>query len=613
MLPDPLKSSEVPVVIYDGNCGFCRIWIEYWKAITGKRITYAASQDVGSRYPQIQAQNFRESVQLVFPGGEVLHGARAVFVTLTYTPGMAWLLWAYNRVPGFAPATESAYRLIAAHRTFFYHLTRLTFGKRILPLKFAQVEWLFLRLLAAIYLTTFASLAVQVTGLIGARGILPVGGYLAAVSKTLGMRGYWSMPTIFWLAHGDRFLQAAAIAGAAVALLLLLGILKAGWERLLLICLYILYLSFSTAGQDFLSFQWDSLLLETGFLAIFLGNSRFVILLFRWLLFRLMFLSGVVKLTSHDPVWRDFTALAFHYMTQPLATPLAWYMYQLPLGFQRFSTASTLFIELAIPFLFFAPRPWRFAGAALALCLQVLIFLTGNYTFVNLLTISLCVFLFDDRALDELHLRAELDLRAKLHLRARAARTSLIAVWAVAIVILVLSVSEIEQTYFETSPDAESALLRIAGPFQIANTYGLFASMTTTRPEITIQGSNDGVTWLDYEFPYKPGDLRQPPHWVAPYQPRLDWQMWFAALSDYRASPWFTNLMVRLLQGSPDVLDLFQKNPFPSGPPKYIRAQLFQYSFTDFATRRATGDWWKREPEGLYFPQISLDDVAPRR
>jgi predicted DCC family thiol-disulfide oxidoreductase YuxK len=601
MPQDPLEIPEGPVVIFDGNCGFCRIWIEYWKAITGKRITYAASQEVGSRYPQIQAQNFRESVQLVLPGGEVLSGARAVFVTLTFAPGMAWLLWVYNHVPGFAPATESAYRLIAAHRTFFYHLTRLTFGKRILPLKFAQVEWLFLRLLAAIYLITFTSLAVQITGLIGARGILPVGGYLAAVSRTLGMRGYWSMPTIFWLAHGDRFLQAAAIAGAAVALLLLLGTLKGGWERLLLICLYILYLSFSTAGQDFLSFQWDSLLLETGFLAIFLGNSRFVILLFRWLLFRLMFLSGVVKLTSHDPVWRDFTAIAFHYMTQPLPTPLAWYMYQLPVGFQRFSTAATLFIELAIPFLFFAPRPWRFAGAALALFLQVLIFLTGNYTFFNLLTISLGVFLLDDRALQ------------KLHLKARAARTSTIAVWAVAVVVLVLSVSEIDQGFFEASPDADSALVRIAGPFQIANTYGLFASMTTTRPEIAIQGSNDGVTWLDYEFPYKPGDLRQPPHWVAPYQPRLDWQMWFAALSDYRASPWFTNLMVRLLQGSPDVLALFKKNPFPNAPPKYIRAQLFQYSFTDFATRRATGDWWKREPQGLYFPQISLDDVAPRR
>ncbi len=352
-----------PLLIYDGRCGFCRIWIDYWKAITGERVGYAASQDVGSLYPQIPSRNFSESVQLVMPDteatpdGEVFSGARAVFMTLTYAPGLAWLFWIYKNVPGFAPATEAAYRLIAAHRTFFYHLTRLTFGKRVLPWKFAKTEWLFLRLLAAIYLIAFGSIAIQITGLIGAHGILPLGGYLAAVSKALGVRGYWSMPTIFWLAHGDRFLVAGAISGVAISVALLPGILKASWERLLLICLYLLYLSFSTAGQDFLSFQWDSLLLETGFLAIFLGNSKFVVILFRWLLFRLMFLSGVVKLTSHDPVWRDWTALAFHYRTQPLPTPLAWYMYQLPLPFQRFSTAFTLCIELAIPFLFFRAAP----------------------------------------------------------------------------------------------------------------------------------------------------------------------------------------------------------------------------------------------------------------
>jgi len=590
-----------PLVIFDGHCGFCRIWIEYWKAITGGRVAYAASQEVGGLYPQIPAKNFSESVQFVLPGGEAFSGARAVFMTLIYAPGMAWLLKAYDAVPGVAPASEAAYRLIAGHRTFFYHLTRLTFGKRVLPLKSAKVEWLFLRLLAAVYLIAFGSLAVQIAGLIGARGILPLGGYLAAVSKTLGPRGYWSMPTVFWLAHGDGVVKAACIVGAALAIVLLSGILAARWERLVLVGLYALYLSLCTAGQDFLSFQWDSLLLETGFLAIFLGNSKVVVLLFRWLLFRLMFLSGVVKLTSHDPVWRDSTALAFHYLTQPLPTPLAWYMYQLPLAFQRFSTAFTLFVELAIPFLFFAFRPWRLVGAFFALFLQVLIFLTGNYTFFNLLAMSLCVFLFDDRALESLRLRA------------RSARTSRIAVLAVAAIVLVLSVSELDQMFFEAPFDSESALVRIAGPFQIANTYGLFATMTTARPEIIVEGSNDGVTWLNYEFPYKPGDLRQSPHWVAPYQPRLDWQMWFAALSDYRASPWFTNLMVRLLQGSSDVQGLLKTNPFPGGPPKYVRAELFDYSFTNFATRRATGDWWTRQPHGLYFPQISLEDVTPRQ
>jgi hypothetical protein len=200
-----------------------------------------------------------------------------------------------------------------------------------------------------------------------------------------------------------------------------------------------------------------------------------------------------------------------------------------------------------------------------------------------------------------------------VRLPARTARTNAVAVWAVTIVILALSVSELGEMFLESTSEPENALVQIAAPFQIANTYGLFASMTITRPEIVVQGSNDGVTWLDYEFPYKPGDLRQPPHWVAPYQPRLDWQMWFAALSGYRATPWFTNFMVRLLQGSPDVTGLLRKNPFPNAPPEYVRAELFDYSFTNFAARRATGDWWSREPRGLYFPRISLRDVTVRQ
>ena len=583
-----------PLLIFDGNCGFCRIWIEYWKALTGGRLAFAPSQEVGSLYAQIPSKDFSESVQLVTPGGEVFRGAQAVFMTLTYAPGMSGLLWLYNRLPGFAPATEAAYRLIAGHRTFLYHLTRLTFGKRVMPLKFAQAEWLFLRCLAAIYLIAFWSLAGQIAGLIGAQGILPLGGYLAAVAKTLGARGYWSMPTIFWLAHGDWFLKAACIAGIALAALLLPGILSGAWERLLLAGLYVLYLSLSTAGQDFLSFQWDSLLLETGFLAIFLGNSKIVVLLFRWLLFRLMFLSGGVKLTSHDPVWRDWSALAFHYMTQPLPTPLAWYMYQLPLAFQRFSTAFTLSVELAIPFLFFAPRPWRFFAAGVALFLQVLIFLTGNYTFFNLLAMSLCVLLFDDRAL------------RRFHLRARQSRTKMAAVTVVALLIMALSVSELQQMFFEAPFDSGNVLVRFAAPFQIANTYGLFASMTVTRPEIIVEGSNDGVTWLDYEFPYKTGDLRQPPHWVAPYQPRLDWQMWFAALGNYRENPWFVNFAVKLLEGSPEVRGLLEADPFQGRAPRYVRAELYDYTFTDAEERRRTGNWWKREVKGLYLPPVGL-------
>lgn len=607
MAEDPSSGeaqSAIPLVLYDGRCGFCRIWIEYWKALTAGRVAYAPSQEAGSQYPQIPAKGFGESVQLVMPGGEVLSGARAVFTTLTYAPSGAstarMMLWAYERVPGVAPTSEAAYRFIAGHRTLFYHLTRFTFGKYVRPWNFAKTEWLFLRLLAAIYLIAFASLAVQITGLIGAHGILPIGGYLAAVSRALGARGYWSMPTVFWIAHGDAFLNGVCLAGVAISLVLIPGFLKGHWERALLACLYVLYLSLDTAGQDFLAFQWDSLLLEAGFLAIFLGHSKIVVVLFRWLLFRLMFLSGVVKLTSHDPVWRNLTALAYHYMTQPLPNRVAWYMYQLPLTAQRFSTAATLLIELAMPFLFFAPRLWRNAGAAAALFLQALIFLTGNYTFFNLLTISMCVLLFDDRAF------------SWPRLRACAARTGAIAVGAVTIVILAISISELQETFFEVTPEPLNALVRLTAPYSIANTYGLFASMTVTRPEIIVQGSNDGATWLDYEFRYKPGNLKQAPRQVAPYQPRLDWQMWFAALSDYRSTPWFTNFMVRLLQGSPEVLALLARNPFPNAPPKYVRAELFDYKFTDFSERRATGDWWSRRPMGLYFPRISLEDLPLR-
>jgi predicted DCC family thiol-disulfide oxidoreductase YuxK len=591
---------EEPLVIFDGRCAFCRIWIEYWKLITRGRLAYAPSQEIGSSYPQIPPEDFGQSVQLVLPSGAVVRGARAVFVMLSYAPGMAWMPWAYQHVPGLARVAEGAYRWIAAHRTFFYHLTRLTFGRRIRPLKTAKVEWLFLRVLAAVYFAAFASLVVQVKGLLGDRGILPVSSYLAEVFKILGVRAYWEAPTIFWVAHGDRFLAVACWAGAAISVLLFSALLAGYLERIALVCLYVLYLSLATAGQDFLSFQWDALLLEAGFLAIFLGNSKIVVLAFRWLLFRLMFLSGAVKLTSHDPVWRDGTALAFHYMTQPLPTPPAWYMYQLPLGFQRFSTAAALSIELLIPFLFFAPRRWRFWGAGLALFLQATIFLTGNYTFFNLLTMALCLFLFDDYALE------------RFRLRARSARTATLAALAASAVILFLSLAELHQMFFETSLEPESALVRFAQPFQIANTYGLFATMTTSRPEIIVQGSNDGETWLDYEFRYKPGDLRQPPRWVAPYQPRLDWQMWFAALSNYRGTPWFVNFMLRLLQGSPAVTDLLARNPFPEAPPKYVRAELFDYSFTDFAARRATGQWWARQPRGLYFPRISLDDLKLR-
>jgi lipase maturation factor 1 len=584
--------ADKPLLLFDGKCGFCRIWIQYWSALTGGRVDYAPSQEAGDRFPQIPRESFGQSVQLVMPAGEAIGGARGVFTTLTYAPRMGWLLWLYHHLPGFAPVTEAMYRFIAAHRPFFYHLTRFTFGRNILPRSYARVEWIFLRVLALIYLAAFSSFGVQITGLIGSQGILPAGRYFDSAATAYGTSRFWMMPGIFWIAHGDVFLKAACIAGAVISIVLLLGYL----ERVALVLLYILYLSLCTAGQDFMSFQWDMLLLETGFLAIFLGSSKTVVYLFRWLLFRLMFLSGSVKLLSHDPTWSHLRAIGYHYMTQPLPTPLAWFMYQLPFGFQRFSTGVLFFVELVAPFLIFAPRLWRLFGAGCLLFLQAMIFLTGNFAFFNILTMALCLFLFDDALL------------AKLRLPLRTARIRRGFVAVVASVILILSGLELRDMFLV----GESSLVRAAGPFGIVNTYGLFAVMTTERPEIIVQGSNDGVIWLDYEFPYKPGELRQAPHWIAPHQPRLDWQMWFAALQTQGNPVWFDNFMVRLLQGSPEVLGLLAKNPFPAGAPKYVRALSFDYSFTDYATRRTTGQWWQKQPHGLYFPEISLADVRLR-
>lgn len=459
---------------------------------------------------------------------------------------------------------------------------------------FRRVEWLFLRMLALCYFAAFVSLGVQVRGLIGAHGILPLGEYLSSAAQSVGV---WEarrmLPGVFWLAHGDGVLVGACVAGAAVAVVLLLGFL----ERWCLGVLFVLYLSFCSAGQDFLSFQWDMLLLEAGFLAVFLGSSTGVVWLFRVLVFRLMFSSGMVKLLSGDPNWRSLRAMDFHYFTQPLPTPVAWYMQQLPAWFQTYSTIGVFAIELAAPFLIFLPRRLRMSGAVGLILLQVLIMATGNYAFFNWLSIALCLFLFDDAALP-----------SWVPERAIRVTPRRVAV-AVSIVVLGLGLFQMMATFGMMLPQPAAAVVRFTAPFGIVNSYGLFAVMTTTRVEITVQGSNDGVTWSDYEFKYKPGRLDRWPRWVAPHQPRLDWQMWFAALSTYRNNPWFVSFLVKLLEGSADVEALVGNNPFPKSPPKYVRAVTSTYRVTDWEERRKTGNIWKAEPGGTYVPAISIADV----
>ncbi len=438
------------------------------------------------------------------------------------------------------------------------------------------------RLIGLVYLIAFISWGVQAQGLIGSHGILPAAQFFQQAHREYGTRAYWEWPSIFWLDASDAVLLLGWWVGAVCSVGVIFGRGKWRTRVALALCL-ILWLSLCAAGQDFLSFQWDILLSEAGFLALFADDSPARVWLFRWLAFRLMFSSGVVKLASGDPTWRNLTALHYHYETQPLPNPVAWLADQAPMWFQKASTAMMFVCELGAPFLFFCPRRLRHIGAWITIGLQTLIFLTGNYTFFNILAVILTLFLF---------IEPKRATRGKMH---QSVSRALIAFIGLVSACLILQLFSIQ------APGVE-AVLQWAAPLRVVNPYGLFAVMTTERQEIVVEGSNDGEKWLAYEFPYKPGDLRRAPPIVAPHQPRLDWQMWFAALGTYQQNRWFIGFMLRLLQGEPSVLHLLRYNPFAESPPKYIRARLYLYHFTHFGQ---TG-WWTREDRGIYFPPVSL-------
>jgi predicted DCC family thiol-disulfide oxidoreductase YuxK len=599
-------SQGLPILVYDGDCAICRYWVAYWRELTHERVDYRPYQEAAKDFPEIPLQAFQRAIQLI-ETGRVYSGAAATFRVLRHSQGRAAWWWCYTRVPGFAAMSEWAYAFFARRRDLLNRITRLLWGPTLHAERYALVSWIFLRLFGAIYVSAFASLGVQIIGLVGHDGILPVADYLAAVHRAYGDSAYWKLPSLFWVNSSDFALVAGTLVGALLGLL----VVADKWTRPALIALFALYLSYVHAGQEFMGFQWDSLLVETGFLAIFLtGGSKIVVWLFRWLVFRYLFLAGIVKLLSGDPTWRDLTALDYHFWTQPLPTPLARYAAQLPHWLLMGGTAATLIIEVGSVFLIFMPRRPRAAAACCVLLLQILIVLTGNYNFFNWLTMLLCIFLVDDAALGRLipgWLVSTAQNRAPL-----ASRTATMVASVLALAVVPMGVDRVWQTFTRKDLPVLGVLTRAAAPFSIVNPYGLFAVMTTTRPEIIIEGSSDGQVWREYVFRYKPGPLDRPAKWNIPHQPRLDWQMWFAALGSVRDSPWIISLMERLLEGSPPVVGLLDSNPFAGGPPKFVRARLFEYGFADSHTRALTGQWWIRGEDGLYFPKVSLADFERR-
>ncbi|HWE49863.1 MAG TPA: lipase maturation factor family protein, partial [Bryobacteraceae bacterium] len=320
-----------PVLVFDGDCAFCRMWIEYWQALTGDRVEYVSYQTGARRFPDVAVNDFKKAVHL-FKDGKTYTGAEAVFQLAATLPERAWQLWLFYRVPGFAALAGWAYGFVAAHRNAGFRITRLFWGKRVPPPQYTVASRYFLRALAFIYMIAFISFGRQVRGLIGEQGIQPVTEFLGEVSKRYGSSGFWLVPSLFWWANSEFALLSIVWGGAVLAFVAAIGRPHTAGQRAAFVVIFIYYLSVVNGGQIFMGYQWDYLLLEAGFLAIFLKPVRTRIWLFQWLLFRLVFESGAVKLLSHDPSWRNLTALAVHYQTQPLPTPLAWYMMQLPLG-----------------------------------------------------------------------------------------------------------------------------------------------------------------------------------------------------------------------------------------------------------------------------------------
>ena len=615
-MPDPAPPLARPLMIFDGDCGFCRAWIARWRQYTGPAVDYAPYQEVADRLPHIPREAFRKAVYLVEPEGVVTQAAAAVFRALELG-ARPWGARCY-RASGLVRAfSEAAYRWVAEHRGGLGHLTRWLYGRDTAREPFARANHLGLRGLGLVYLVAIVSFWTQADGLIGADGVLPFAPWLEGIRSQVSLLGYDRVPTLLWLWPSDAGLHVLCAAGTVSALLLLLG----RWPAVQAWLLWVIYLSLTTVGQTFLGFQWENLLLEAGLLAALAAPwrsrlrwgrdpapPRFAVFLLHALMFKLMFLSGWVKLASRDPAWADLTALTFHYWTQPLPTWTAWYAHQLPLAVHKLCCLIMFVIELGLPFLIWMPRRLRHLAAAGFALLMLLISATGNFAYFNLLTLVLCLWLVDDRVWGRG--RADHDV-------ARGAAPALhrAVVNALGGVILLLSLGTMAMTLRWSVPWPRwyAALHEAVAPLRSVNSYGLFAVMTKTRPEVVLEGSRDGVTWRAYEFRWKPGDPAHRPLFVAPHQPRLDWQFWFAALGEVRGHGWVVNLMGRLLEGSPSALKLLGANPFPEGPPALVRAQRYQYRLATPAERADTGAWWVREAEGLYVPPLQRQDDGTLR
>ena len=488
-------------------------------------------------------------------------------------------------------------------------------------------RWIFLRALGLIYFSAFFPLLFQIEGLNGPHGLLPVRRYLVAVRSQFGPLRFWFAPTLYWLSCGSHAMLVVMWIGLIASVAVFLNL----WPRLSLFICLICFMSFVTAAQDFSSYQSDSMLLEAGFLALFLAprglrpgwgldrpTSRLSLILLQWEWFRIYFESGLVKLLSGDPEWRHFTAMDEYYQNGPLPTWIGWYVQHLPHRFQAASVVATLAMELAVVWMLFLPRRWRFICFCIVTPWEIGVILTANYTFLNYLVLILGFLLLDDcsvRWLAPPRLRgwlpkpsapaAESTPASSTHGFRQVARVAgICAAGFLLSWMAYATTAEMVRLVWNDAP-LPTAPIAALEPLRIANQYGLFAVMTRGRYEIEFQGSNDGENWTPYPFRFKPQALNQPPGIYAPYQPRFEWNLWFASLGDWQQYNFVALAEERMLESDPAVISLFRSNPFAQAPPRYVRAMLWQYRFTSMDEKRLTGNWWRRELVGLYAPVLT--------
>ncbi len=510
-------------------------------------------------------------------------------------------------------------------------------------------RWIFLRALGCIYFSAFFSLVFQIRGLIGPDGILPAAEYLKAVAQSLGhVEGLWFAPTLLWLSSGPHMLIALCWIGMIASVMLILNL----WPRGMLLICFVCFISFVSAAQDFSGYQSDGMLLEAGFISLFFAPrgflpglgvasppSRASLFLLQWEWFRIYFESGLAKMLGGDPQWRHLTAMDEYYQNGPLPTWIGWYVQHLPHWFHVGTAFATIVLELGLVWMLFLPRRWRVVCFFIVTPWEIGVILTANYTFLNYLVLALGFLLLDDRLLwrflpprwkkspaaskstapdygvfpdtgapsDSMQPgnrpHQAVQLESAFRWRLRIVKLSLASVF----LIWIFYATTAEMIWMFSAFPLPTTPVALLEPFRVANRYGLFGIMTRGRYEIEFQGSNDGANWVAYPFRFKPQDLKKAPGIYAPYQPRFDWNLWFASLGSWQDYPIVPRTEVKLLENDSEVLGLFKSSPFPNRPPREIRAVLWQYWFTSVAEKRATGLWWRREFVGLYAPRLERD------